>query len=412
MIDAGTDIEAFRARVRGWLESEAPVSLRGGYPPGYSGNWGGRNHTFADADHKRWLDQAAAIGFTAPSWPREYGGGGYSREQARVIDEEMQRLNLPLPLVGLGLAMIGPTLLDWGSEEQKREHLPRICRGEIRWCQGYSEPSAGSDLASLRTRAVRDGDEYIVTGQKVWTSYANVSDWIFALVRTDPAAPKHSGISFLLIDLGSAGVTVRPIKLISGDSPFCETFFDEVRVPVANRIGEENAGWAVAKALLGYERKVVSQSMGSRSLLGGAIPRGAKVGPVVASRLGEWAKTYLGECGGRITDTKIRDEIAQVEMTAKALQLATRYFTHAEKLAGGPGPEGSALKLVGTELNQKRQALRMSIAGPMALAASGSAFTEEEVDLSRSWLRSRANTIEGGTSEIQLNIVAKRILEL
>lgn len=412
MIEPTADIEEFRARVRTWLEAEAPNGLRGSSPQGYAGNWGGRRHAFANEDYKTWLDVAAANGLTAPTWPTAYGGGGYTKSQAKVIDEEMQRLKLPLPLIGLGLALIGPTLLECGSEEQKLTHLPRICRGEVRWCQGYSEPSAGSDLASLRTKAVRDGDDYIVSGQKIWTSYANVSDWIFALVRTDPNAPKHAGLSFMLIDLASPGVTVRPIKLISGESPFCETFFDDVRVPVANRVGDENAGWGVAKALLSYERKAVSQSMGSRSLLGGAAPRRRKASEAAGSSLGQMAKTYVGQLDGRVSDSKIRDEIAHVEMTAKALQFATQFFAQNENRNGNPGAEGSALKLIGTELNQRRQSLRMSIAGPKGISSSGSAFSEDEIEISKNWLRSRANTIEGGTSEIQLNIIAKRILGL
>src|SRR5262249_13456446 len=206
---------------------------------------------------------AAARGRTAPTWPRELGGGGLDAEEAKAVAEELRRLRLPPPLTGFGLSMIGPTLLRFGSEEQKRLHLPRICRGEIRWCQGYSEPDAGSDLASLQTRGVLDGDELVVSGTQVWTSYGDLSDWIFALVRTDPQAKKQEGISFVLIDMQTPGVSVRPIRLISGKSPFCETRFENVHVPIGNVVGRLHGGWTVAKALLGHERNMIADLFGS-----------------------------------------------------------------------------------------------------------------------------------------------------
>jgi alkylation response protein AidB-like acyl-CoA dehydrogenase len=296
--------------------------------------------------------------------------------------------------------MIGPTLLRFGTEEQKREHLPRICRGEIRWCQGYSEPDAGSDLASLKTRAVRDGDHFVVSGTKVWTSYADQSDWIFALVRTDPEARKQDGITFLLIDLESPGVTVRPILLISGSSPFCETHFEQVRVPVRNVVGKIDGGWGVAKALLGHERSMIADAFGT------ARRRGMASLPALA-------REYLGEAQGRIADPGLRDAIAQNEMDARCFALTLERTRDAARAGHQPGPETSLFKIYGTELNQRRSALQVRLAGPQGLAwEAGAGFEEEEAERARNWLRSRGNSIEGGTSEIQLNIIAKRVLGL
>src|SRR5437667_6725059 len=247
------DLHTFREETCRWLEANAPASMR--TPPTNPDEicWGGRKTRYPP-DVTRWLAVMAERGWTAPTWPREYGGGGLSETEAKVLAQEIAKLGLRPPLVGFGLTMIGPLLLQVGTEEQKRQHLPPIVRGEIRWCQGYSEPGAGSDLASLQTRAVRDGDVFVVNGQKIWTSYADKADWMFLLVRTDPEAPKHNGITFLLMDMETAGVSVRPIKLISGASPFCETFLSDVRVPARNVVGRVNGGWRIAKTLLGFER--------------------------------------------------------------------------------------------------------------------------------------------------------------
>ena len=228
------DLETFRVETRQWLTDNAPASIVGTASSELEGNWGGRKARYTNPDAKVWLDRMADKGWTAPEWPTRYGGGGLSKAEAKIVREEMAALKLPVPLIGFGLTMIGPTLLEYGTEEQKREHLPRIVRGEIRWCQGYSEPGSGSDLASLQTKAVLDGDFYTINGQKIWTSYANFADWMFMLVRTDPDAPKHRGITFMLMDMETPGVETRPIKLISGSSPFCETFLTDVRVPAKN----------------------------------------------------------------------------------------------------------------------------------------------------------------------------------
>jgi alkylation response protein AidB-like acyl-CoA dehydrogenase len=352
---------------------------------------------------KTWLEVAAERGFAAPNFPQEYGGGGLSPAETKVLHDEMRRARLPLPLTGFGLTMIGPTLLRYGNEEQKREHLPPICRGGIRWCQGYSEPDAGSDLASLQTRAVRDDDHLVVSGSKVWTSYGDLSDWIFALVRTDPDAKKQEGISFLLIDMETPGVSVRPIKLISGKSPFCETRFDDVRVPIRNVIGGLNSGWTVAKYLLQHERTMIAELFGSAQ---GRQPQRA------GSALANLARDYLGGEEGPLSDAVLRDEIARCEMDDRAFALTVQRSRDAAKAGHAPGAESSIFKVYATELNKRRTELGARIAGPAALGWEGAGFDEEELRRTRHWLRARGNSIEGGTSEIQLNIIAKRVLGL
>ncbi|MEO0865701.1 MAG: acyl-CoA dehydrogenase family protein, partial [Pseudomonadota bacterium] len=252
------DLDGFRAEVRAWLESNCPEVMRDGAAGEENICWGGRNWQFQSDAQRLWLERMAARGWTVPTWPTEYGGAGLSRAEDKILTEELQRLNTRLPLQSFGIWMLGPALLHFGTHEQKLEYLPAIARGEVRWCQGYSEPGAGSDLASVQTRAEIDGDDYVINGQKVWTSYADKADMIFALVRTDRDAPKHKGISFVLIDMETPGVTTRPIKLISGKSPFCETFFDDARIPRSQIVGAENRGWDVAKYLLTHEREMIS----------------------------------------------------------------------------------------------------------------------------------------------------------
>ena len=253
-----SDLEQFRQETRAWLEENCPDRMRvpsKGFEDLYNG---GRNPEIDHPDQKVWCDRMAARGWTVPHWPQEYGGGGLSKEEVKILRQEMARINARSPLDSFGISMLGPALLQFGTEEQKLEHLPKIARGEIRWCQGYSEPNAGSDLASLATKAEDKGDHYLINGQKIWTSYADKADWIFCLVRTDNSGSKHEGISFVLFDMASPGVTTRPIKLISGSSPFCETFFDNVKAYKSNLIGEEGKGWAIAKYLLTHEREMIS----------------------------------------------------------------------------------------------------------------------------------------------------------
>jgi alkylation response protein AidB-like acyl-CoA dehydrogenase len=399
------EIEAFRQQVRDFLENVAPQSLRGLNDPKYA-YWGGRKPELPHPDAQKYCELAAERGLTAITWPKEYGGGGLSAAHEKVFHQELAKLGFPAPLTGFGLTMIGPTLLQFGNDEQKAEHLPRITRGQIRWCQGYSEPNAGSDLASLATAAVLDGDDYVLNGQKVWTSYGDKSDWMFVLVRTDPNAKKQQGITFILIDMQNPGVEVRPILLISGASPFCESFFTDARAKVRDVVGGLNNGWTVAKALLGHERTMIANVFGAS---GGA--RNSKESNKNA--IAEMARAYLGEVeGGKLADPILRDQITQVTMDTRVFMATVQRNADNIKAGHRPGPESSLFKVYGTELNQRREEVLLKIRGPQALGWEGAGYTKEELDKTRDWLRSRGNTIEGGTSEVQLNIIAKRVLEL
>ena len=384
----------FRAEAREWLAANCPDSLRRGLG-GYTA--GGRKAVYGNPDTKLWLDRMAERGWTAPTWPREYSGGGLTNAENMILDEEMRRINAPAALTGHGLTMIGPAILEFGNDAQCREHLPAIVRGDIRWCQGYSEPGAGSDLAGLMMRAEEDGDDYIVNGSKIWTSGAQGADWIFCLVRTDFDAPKHEGISFLVLDMDTPGVTVTPIELISGASEFCQTFFDDVRVPKRNLIGEPGKGWTVGKRLLQYERS----SIGGR---GGTRQR--------QRNIDEWAKEYVGEVDRRIGDPAIRDAVTAQRIGDDAYQLTIRRSFEEAASSAAPSFLSSMFKLYGTEQNMRRNDLMMDILGTRGLGWSGDGFTGAERGATRGWLRSKANSIEGGTSEIQRNIIAKRVLGL
>jgi alkylation response protein AidB-like acyl-CoA dehydrogenase len=398
-----SELDEFREQTRAWLDANCPASMRWGKS---SGNptladdlvWGGRKQAWPNPDAKTWLDAMAGRGWTAPTWPREYGGGGLSKEQAKVLAEEMRRLRCKPPLIGFGLTMIGPLLLQYGDEAQKKRFLPEICRGEVRWCQGYSEPGAGSDLAGLQTRGIREGDHWIVSGQKVWTSYADKADWMFLLVRTEFDKPKHEGITFMLIDMDQPGVSVRPILLISGNSPFCETFLEDARVQADHVVGGIGNGWTMAKALLGHERSMISEAFNESE---------------DRNELVTAARRCLGEdANGRVRDAATRDRIAQLTMDKTCLELTLKRTREAARLGHQPGPESSIFKYYATELNKARTSLLVGILGPEALGWEGEGFDPAAIDATRSWLRARGNSIEGGTSEIQLNIIAKRVLGL
>ena len=390
-----TDLETFRAETRAWLEANCPAECRGPVKSDEDRVWGGRNAVFPTPAHKTWLDRMGARGWTAPEWPTEYGGGGLSREQAKVLASEMRRIDAQAPLASFGVWMLGPALLQFGTEEQKRRFLPEIVRGEIRWCQGYSEPGAGSDLASIQTRAEDKGDHWIVNGQKVWTSYADKADWIFCLVRTDPEAPKHLGISFVLFDMATPGVSTRPITLISGKSPFCETFFDDVRVEKANLVGTLNRGWDVAKALLAHERTMIGAM--------GEIAGGRPVGQVASGSIGL-------DDDGRLDEPMLRARIAELEVDAAAFKLALERTGDLAKAGQAHPAIASMLKYYGSELNKRRHELLMAAGGSDALEWEGE--RSRDGAMARDWLRTKANSIEGGTSEIQLNIIAKHLLQL
>ena len=378
-----TDLDSFCAETRKWLDANCPTEMRQPIRSEADICWGGRNWTFQSDAQRRWLEAMAERGWTVPDWPKDYGGGGLSANEARVLKEEMQRIGARPPLTSFGISMLGPALLAFGTEEQKRRYLPQIARGEIRWCQGYSEPGAGSDLASLQTKAEDRDDHWLVNGQKVWTSYADKADWIFCLVRTSTES-KQGGISFLLFDMQTPGVSTRPILLISGNSPFCETFFDDVKVPKDQIVGEVNKGWNVAKYLLGHEREMIS-GMG----LGGGGSLGASVKPA---------------------DPMLRADIAAFDVDALAFAAMSERFAAMWKAGEAHPASPSMMKYAGTELNKRRNELAMAAGGSEALEWDSE--TSRGGKGARDWLRSKGNSIEGGTSEIQLNIIAKHILRL
>ncbi len=395
-----SDLDQFRAETRAWLETNCPPEMRTPQRNEDDICWGGRRFKYKSEAQRLWLERMAERGWTVPTWSRDYGGGGLDAAQARVLAEEMRALGCRVPLQSFGIWMLGPALLKFGSEAQKLEHLPRIARGEIRWCQGYSEPNAGSDLASLQTRAEDRGDHFIVNGQKIWTSYADQADWIFCLVRTDPGVKKHNGISFVLFDMETPGVSTKPIRLISGKSPFCETFFDNVRVEKRNLVGELNAGWTVAKYLLTHEREMI-----------GAIGDRADPKP-----MGKLAAQWIGlDPSGRLADPLLRARIAAFEVDEAAFRLAMARTGDLARNTGG-GEHGvhpafsSVLKYYGAELNKRRLELQMSAGGSDALEWDSE--RSQQGAYARAWLRSKGNSIEGGTSEVQLNVIAKRLLEL
>ena len=388
-----SDLEAFRAETRAWLEANCPPEMRQPVKDEDDIYWGGRNATFKNEAQKAWFEACVAKGYTVPAWPKEYGGAGLSPAEAKVLREEMARIDARSPLHSFGIWMLGPALLHFGTEGQKQRFLNEIARGEIRWCQGYSEPGSGSDLVSMQTFGEDKGDHWVVNGQKIWTSYADEADWIFCLVRTDKEN-KYQGITFMLFDMENEGVSTKPIKLISGNSPFCETFMDDVTVPksygedIPGYVGEINRGWDVAKYLLGHEREMISATGGG--------DRASSLG-AVTSRAG-------------LLDPVLRAEMAMFDVDALSFTAMSEKFMDELKARKGHPAQPNMLKYAGTELNKRRHELLM--------AAGGSAALEWESEESnggktaRSWLRTKANSIEGGTSEVMLNVISKRILDL
>ncbi|WP_296222466.1 acyl-CoA dehydrogenase family protein [uncultured Sphingomonas sp.] len=394
-LDRSADtIDAFRAEARAWLEANFPQSLRG-KDNAMSAVDGPTEET---AEQKAWREAMGAKGWGTPTWPKEYGGGGLTREQARVLGEEMARIGAWNPIGGMGVMMFGPTLLEYGSEEQKQKHIPGIVRGEVRWCQGYSEPGAGSDLASLQTFAEDKGDHYIVNGQKTWTSGGQWADKCFALVRTDKTQ-KHAGISFLLIDMDAEGVETRPIKLISGASPFCETFFTNVKVPKENLVGQEGQGWTIGTRLLQHERNSLSGGGGSQ----GRMNQGEQIPSI--------AKKYRGvDAEGKLGDSDLRTRIIKHEMDQRAFALTLRRAALEAKGNAGPSAATSVMKNVGARITQDRAELAIEIMGMQGLGWEGEGFSNEELAATRTWLWGKAVSIYGGSTEIQNNVIAKRIL--
>ncbi len=392
-----SDLEQFRAETRDWLEANCPASMR---TPAKSEDdicWGGRKAVYSNPDVKLWLDRMGAKGWTVPEWPKEYGGGGLSKAENKILQEEMRRINARSPLNSFGIWMLGPALLEFASEEQKLKYLPPIARGEIRWCQGYSEPGAGSDLAGLQTSAEDKGDHWLVNGSKIWTSYADKADWIFCLVRTDKSV-KHAGISFLLFDMETPGVTTKPIQLISGASAFCETFFDDVVVPKDQLVGELNKGWTIAKKLLQHERNMISEignNQGGESVT-----------------IDQVAKTYVGGHNDQIADPVLRNRVAKHKMNDHAFALVLKKAREEAKAGMGASAASSMFKYYGTEQNKRKFELLLELMGHQSLGWSGDGFETREKSTTRGWLRSKANSIEGGTTEVQLNVISKNVLGL
>jgi alkylation response protein AidB-like acyl-CoA dehydrogenase len=396
MADAAGDLEAFRAEARAWLEANFPKSLR---DKGMIAMMGGDAGPEAGA----WMKAVGAKGWGTPTWPKQYGGGGLSERHARALREEMARIGAYNPIGGMGVMMFGPTLLEYGNEAQKQRHIPGITTGAVRWCQGYSEPGSGSDLASLQTRCEDKGDHYLINGQKIWTSGAHMADWCFCLVRTDTTR-KHEGISFILIDMTSPGVLARPLTLINGSQVFCETFFTDVKVPKENLVGEVNGGWTIAKRLLQFERQNISGS-----LAGGARPAAG----APRNGLEDIAKRYVGaDADGRLADADLRQRLTIHKMENQAFALTGQRSAAEQRSNSGPSAATSIMKYAGAKIAQERNELAIEAMGNRALGWDGAGFAGPELTATKAWLRSKGNSIEGGTSEINLNVISKRVLEL
>jgi alkylation response protein AidB-like acyl-CoA dehydrogenase len=397
MADFGaTDLDAFAKAVRAELEAMYPAELRD--PKAKTDPeavWGGRAFEGSDDPQIVWMKRMAAKGWTTPTWPKEYGGGGLSAAEARVLERELAAGKYRPPVLAFGIWMLGPVLLEYANEAQKQTHLPRIVNGEVRWCQGYSEPGAGSDLASLATKCEDKGDHWLINGSKIWTSYADKADWCFCLVRTD-TSKKHEGISFVLIDMASPGVETRPIPLISGDSPFCETFFTDVKIPKENLVGRVNGGWEIAKRLLQYERQNISAGFGEGGSAGGA-----------SGDLAGIARQY-----GADEDPDLRRRITENKMNFQALRQTIGRSAAESKAGNGPSAATSIIKYAAAEFAKERSELMIEALGHQGLGWEGEGFQTPEIVATRGWLRTKANSIEGGTSEVNLNVIAKRVLGL
>jgi alkylation response protein AidB-like acyl-CoA dehydrogenase len=391
----GGELDAFRAEARSWLEANFPASLKG-----KSGLMMQETGAALSGDADLWRQRMGDKGWGTPAWPKAYCGGGLAADEVKVLQQEMNRLGAWNPIGGMGTMMFGPTLLEYGNEEQKKRHIPPIVKGELRWCQGFSEPGAGSDLASLQTKCEDKGDHFLVNGQKIWTSGAQWADWCFCLVRTDPKN-KHEGISFLLIDMRTPGIETRPIQLISGNSPFCETFFTDVKVPKENLVGQLNHGWTIAKRLLNFERQSLSGGGGggARGMFGAAVE--------------DLAKKYVGtDEAGRIADPDLRSRVIQHQMESRAFMMTLMRAAAEAKAGNGPSAAISIMKNAGSKVSQDRAELTLEIMGQQGLGWEGEGFQADELAAVRGWLGGKAFTIFGGSYEIQNNIISKRVLGL
>ena len=394
MADFGaSDLEGFRAEARAWIAANFPAALKG------RGNAMIREERLEpDADQDAWRIAMGDKGWGVPTWPKAYGGGGLSPAEARVLQQELNKAGAYNPIGGMGTMMFGPTLLEYGTEAQKLEHIPKIAKSEVQWCQGFSEPGAGSDLASLQTKAEDKGDHFIINGQKIWTSGAQYADWCFCLVRTD-TSKKHEGISFVLFSMHQPGVEVRPIPLIAGSSPFCETFFTDARAEKKDLVGPLNGGWTIAKRLLQHERSGLTGA-------GGGLGAGGKP-------LEQLAKEYVGvDDRGRIADSDLRARLVTNAINWRAFQQTAIRAMMESKGNAGPSSATSIMKNAGTQLIQERHEMTLEIMGHQGLGWEGEDFTKDELEAVRGWLFGKAFTIFGGSQEVQSNIVSKRILGL
>lgn len=384
----------FRQETRAWLADNCPEGARG---PGQT-PWGSSKLPL-DRDSALWLERMAERGWTVPTWPKAYGGAGMDKDLYPILIEELKRIGARTPLTGRGVNYIGPTILELGSEDQRQRWLPGIARGEGGWAMGYSEPGAGSDLASLACRGELIGDQYQLNGRKVWTSDAMHCDYIFVLIRTDMQAPRHEGISLILVDMDQSGVEVSPIRLISGESPFCETVFNDALAPASDIIGGVNKGWTVGKRLLQYER----------STHAGINTSGSQGGRSVASPLPDLVKRYHSDETGRISEPALRSRVLDHQLAFKAQQL-TQQRVIQETAASAPGFASSAVKLSNALITQEGDEILVSAMGTQGAGWIGDTFTDDEIDATRNWLKQKSLTIAGGTKEVQMNIIAKRVL--
>jgi alkylation response protein AidB-like acyl-CoA dehydrogenase len=388
----------FRAEVRAWLAENFPSTLAGKSAQMVETAMGGT----LQGDARKWQQRLAEKGWGAPTWPKEYGGAGLSQPEARIVGEEMHRVGAinPIPvLAGMGVTMVGPTVLEYGTEAQKQRHLPGIASGEIRWCLGLSEPNAGSDLASLNTKAEDAGDQWLINGQKIWTSGADKSQWCGALVRTDPNAKKHDGISFVMLAMDQPGVSTRPIRLIAGASPFCETFFTDARAAKDDLLGPLNEGWSVVKRLLQHERQSQTSARGTES------------GP--SETMQALAKRYVGvDAEGRLADADLRVRLASHLMDSAAHRLTIARITAEAKGNVQVSAAASILKNSATVVAQTGAELTLEMMGAQGLGWEGSSFSPNELAAVRSWLSGKAISIYGGSFEVQKNIISKNILGL
>jgi alkylation response protein AidB-like acyl-CoA dehydrogenase len=400
MADSAAELDAFRTEARKWLDENFPKSLaRRMSEPQQQAQVDEEDR---GADFQTWKKRMGEKGWGVPTWPKEYGGGGLTVLQSLVLKEEMARAGAVNPIGGMGVGMFGPTLLEFGNHEQKMKHITRIAKGEVRWCQGFSEPGSGSDLASLQTKAEDKGDHFLVNGQKIWTSGAHMADWCFCLTRTDPSK-KHEGISMVMIDMKTPGVMPKPIRLINDTTPFCETFFTDVKVPKENLVGELNKGWTYAKRLLQHERS------GSQN---NALSQGAQ--PNQKAVVVDLAKEYIGlDEDGVLANRDLRSRLTEFEMMRKAFLLTARRSAMESRHANGPSAISSIMKNVGSFVRRDTSELSVEIVGNRGFGWKGSPnFTMEELETNSTMLRSKAGTIAAGSQEVQLNIISKRILGL